>query len=115
MPTKSQEVANDVAALVRSRNPLLWIVTREEARVDFHGEHASGGTDHTGHRHGEQARSGADVGHRLAGAQLDGRDDVVDRVRLHQHTRPNSQITRVVAGPQHSRVARSTSRWSSFS
>lgn len=34
MPTKSQEVANDVAALVRSRNPLLWIVTREEARVE---------------------------------------------------------------------------------
>ncbi len=32
--TKSQEVAADVAALLRARNPLLWIVTREEARVE---------------------------------------------------------------------------------
>lgn len=31
---KSQEVAMDVAALLRARNPLLWIVTREEARVE---------------------------------------------------------------------------------
>jgi hypothetical protein len=34
MKTKSQEVAADVAALLRARNPLLWIVTREEARVE---------------------------------------------------------------------------------
>lgn len=34
MPTKSQEIAADVAALLRARNPLLWIVTREEARVE---------------------------------------------------------------------------------
>lgn len=33
-PTKSQEVAGDVAALLRARNPLIWIVTREEARVE---------------------------------------------------------------------------------
>ncbi len=32
--TKSQEVAADVAALLRARNPLLWVVTREEARVE---------------------------------------------------------------------------------
>lgn len=32
--TRSQEVAADVAALLRARNPLLWIVTREEARVE---------------------------------------------------------------------------------
>lgn len=32
--TKSQEVAADVAALLRARNPLLWIVTREEQRVE---------------------------------------------------------------------------------
>jgi AAA+ superfamily predicted ATPase len=35
-PTKSQEVAADVAALLRARTPLLWIVTREEARVERH-------------------------------------------------------------------------------
>lgn len=32
--TKSQEIAADVAALLRARNPLLWVVTREEARVE---------------------------------------------------------------------------------
>ena len=31
---KSQDVAADVAALMRARNPLLWVVTREEARVE---------------------------------------------------------------------------------
>lgn len=34
MQTKSQEAASDVAALLRARNPLLWIITREEARVE---------------------------------------------------------------------------------
>ncbi len=33
-PTKSQEIAADVSALLRARNPLLWIVAREEARVE---------------------------------------------------------------------------------
>ncbi len=32
--TKGQKVAADVSALLRARNPLLWIVTREEARVE---------------------------------------------------------------------------------
>lgn len=32
--TKSQEMAADVAALLRARNPLLWISTREEARAE---------------------------------------------------------------------------------
>jgi hypothetical protein len=32
--TISQEMAADVAALLRARNPLLWVVTREEARVE---------------------------------------------------------------------------------
>lgn len=36
MVTRSQEIARDVNALLRSRNPLLWIVTREEARVEGH-------------------------------------------------------------------------------
>lgn len=34
--TKSQEIAGDVDALLRARNPLLWVVTREEARVERH-------------------------------------------------------------------------------
>lgn len=33
-PTKSQVVAADVAALLRARNPLIWIVSKEEARVE---------------------------------------------------------------------------------
>lgn len=32
--TKSQAIANDIASLLRARNPLLWIVTREEARAE---------------------------------------------------------------------------------
>lgn len=34
--TRSQEVAADVSALLRARNPLLWVVTREEARAERH-------------------------------------------------------------------------------
>jgi hypothetical protein len=34
--TKGQEMTADVCALLRARNPLLWIVTREEARVERH-------------------------------------------------------------------------------
>jgi hypothetical protein len=32
--TKSQDMAADVAALLRARHPLLWIITREESRVE---------------------------------------------------------------------------------
>lgn len=32
--TKSQRAAEDIAALLRARNPLIWITTREEARVE---------------------------------------------------------------------------------
>jgi len=32
--TKGQAAAADVAALLRARNPLLWIVTREESRAE---------------------------------------------------------------------------------
>lgn len=34
--TRSQAIAADVAALLRARNPLLWVVTREEARAERH-------------------------------------------------------------------------------
>jgi MoxR-like ATPase len=34
--TKSQEVATDIVALLRARNPLLWIVTKEEPRVELY-------------------------------------------------------------------------------
>ena len=32
--TKSQLIADDVRALLRARTPLIWIVTREEQRVE---------------------------------------------------------------------------------
>lgn len=32
--TASQKIAGDVTALLRARNPLVWVVTREEARVE---------------------------------------------------------------------------------
>lgn len=34
MSTKSQEAAADISALLRARNSLVWVVTREEARVE---------------------------------------------------------------------------------
>ena len=34
LKTRSEQVAADVAALLRARNPLLWVVTREEARAE---------------------------------------------------------------------------------
>jgi len=40
--TKSQKVAADITALLRARNPLLWIVTREEARVEGYLVEAAG-------------------------------------------------------------------------
>ena len=36
MRTRSQEIAADVAALLRARNPLLWVITREEGRAEQH-------------------------------------------------------------------------------
>ncbi len=33
--TRSEEIASDIRSLIRARNPLLWIVTREEARVEL--------------------------------------------------------------------------------
>lgn len=32
--SKGQKVAADIAALLRARNPIIWIITREEARVE---------------------------------------------------------------------------------
>lgn len=40
--TKSQEVAADVSALLRARNPLIWIVSKEEARVERYLAEAAG-------------------------------------------------------------------------
>lgn len=34
MPSRSQVAATNVACLLRARNPLIWIVTREEKRVE---------------------------------------------------------------------------------
>lgn len=33
--TKGKLLANDIVALLKARNPLIWIVTREEARVEL--------------------------------------------------------------------------------
>lgn len=34
MTTRSQDIAADIAALLRARNSLLWVITREEGRVE---------------------------------------------------------------------------------
>ena len=33
-PTKGSKAAADIAALLRARNPLIWITTKEEARTE---------------------------------------------------------------------------------
>lgn len=40
--TRSQLVAADIAALLRARNPLIWIVTKEESRVERYLVEAAG-------------------------------------------------------------------------
>lgn len=47
--SKGQLQAADVAALLRARNPLLWIVTREEARVEGFLAEAAGSAGYTPH------------------------------------------------------------------
>ncbi len=34
MTTKNQQAQADVTALIKARNTLLWVVTREEVRVE---------------------------------------------------------------------------------
>ena len=34
MKSRGQKIAADIAALLRARNPLIWVVTREESRVE---------------------------------------------------------------------------------
>lgn len=34
MTTKGQELSSEVSALLRARNPILWVITKEEARVE---------------------------------------------------------------------------------
>lgn len=34
MTTKGQELSGEVSALLRARNPILWVITKEEARVE---------------------------------------------------------------------------------
>lgn len=49
-PTKSQTTASEIAALLRARNSVLWIVTKEEARVEqylFEAAAAAGYIAHT--------------------------------------------------------------------
>src|SRR5262249_14139537 len=40
--TKSQVVADDISALFRARNALLWVVTKEEGRVERYLTEAAG-------------------------------------------------------------------------
>lgn len=42
MPTKSETTANDIAALLRARNSLIYVITNEEARVEGYLAQAAG-------------------------------------------------------------------------
>jgi ATPase family associated with various cellular activities (AAA) len=49
MKTKSQGIADDVVALLRARNPLLWIISREEARVERYAVEAASAAGYVPH------------------------------------------------------------------
>lgn len=63
-PTKSQAQAADVAALLRARNPLLWVVTKEESRVERHLCEAAGAAGYIP-RTWDVAQGVADIAGRL--------------------------------------------------
>lgn len=69
--TRSQQVAADVAALLRSRHPLLWIVTQEEARVERYVVEACAAASYTA-RTWDCGQGFADIG--KAGERPDTRD-----------------------------------------
>jgi hypothetical protein len=43
---KSQEMAKDIAASLRARNPIIWVATREEARVESYLYEAAGAANY---------------------------------------------------------------------
>lgn len=64
--TRGQDVAADVSALLRARNPLLWVVTREEARVERYLMEAAGAAGYLP-RTWDVAQGVADAGGRPQG------------------------------------------------
>ncbi len=47
--TTSRDVAADIAALLRARNPLIWVVSREEARCEGYLAEAAASANYTPH------------------------------------------------------------------
>lgn len=80
--TRGQIIASDIAALLRARNPLLWIVTREEARVEsllFEAAAASGYEAHTWDiAQGAREFNGASISNMSA---KESPDEMIDAIR----------------------------------
>lgn len=68
--TKSQDEAANIAALLRARNPLIWVVTREESRVEGYLAQAAASAGYVP-RTWDIAQGVAD----MAGNLLDGNED----------------------------------------
>lgn len=90
--TPSREVAADIAALLRARNPLIWILSREEARVESYLIEAAASAGYTPHMW-DVAQGVADLSgrvERIGAEQLAGR--TVDRKAVAQGLHAHGEI-----------------------
>lgn len=79
MPTRSERIAADVSALLRARTPLLWIVTREEARVEALLFEAAAAAGYLGRTWDVAAGAQTIAGQAIQGGQ--GPDDVLTLIK----------------------------------
>lgn len=79
--TKSQIAATDVAYLLRSRAPLLWIVTREEARVEQHLIEAAKAAGYPAVRTWDVGQGVAEIDGKLAGIGSPDIGDTLTQIR----------------------------------
>lgn len=77
MKTNARQVAADVSALLRARNPLLWIVTPEEARAERSIFEAAANAGYTAWTH-DVAQGPCDI----AGRPINGAEEYADPVEV---------------------------------
>jgi hypothetical protein len=112
LTTKSQIIADDIAALLRARNPLIWVVTREEARVEGYlmaaaaaagytplmWDCAQGITDIKG-KSASIGLAGADIGQALGNITTKAQTPVVDGVKPDRNAWILRDLHKWVEGP----------------
>lgn len=92
---KSQAVATDIVALLRARNPLIWIVTREEARVERYLIEASATAKYVP-RTWDVAQGVADMAGKLENLGSTDPSDTMNTIRSRAQSSPTSTADRGV-------------------